>query len=199
MKTKKDECIVDGYNSRPREMINQVLQDLQNKKIELDRETVNEILINTIKLMYVFNSHKYSEHLVDACLPFSVDNMEKIEEKSQEIMLDPEIEKTLLKSQSSTNNVNERIKRVKEIIGYFSFFECVKKLVNMRNVLAHRVLPPRFQNRCYIELLSDERLSNFTELVDESEIALMDEQTKQILSNVAYIGEINEILDKKFS
>ena len=82
---------------------------------------------------------------------------------------------------------------------YFSFFECVKKLVNMRNVLAHRVLPPRFQDRCYIELLSDERLSNFTELVDESEIALMDEQTKQILSNVAYIGQINEILDKKFS
>lgn len=117
VKTKKDECVVNGYNSRPREMINTVLQDLQNKKIELDKDTVCKILTNTIQLMQVFNEHKYSEHLVDACLPFSIDNMERIVEKSQEIMNDDEIEKTLLKSQSSTNNVNDRIKRIKELIG----------------------------------------------------------------------------------
>lgn len=116
VKTNQDECYVEGYNSRPRDMINLVLQDLQNKKITIERETVENILNNTIELMKLFNTHKYSEHLVDACIPFSNEKMDTIIEKAELIEKDEKIKQTLEKSQSSTNNVNDRIKRVKEII-----------------------------------------------------------------------------------
>lgn len=116
MKTDVEECIVKEYNSRPREMINQVLQDLQNKKSCIDKNTVEKLLNNTIELMKIFENQKYMEHLVDACIPFSLKYMDLIRKKSQIIVEDPMLLKTFEKSQASTNNVNGRIERIKEII-----------------------------------------------------------------------------------
>ena len=105
------------------------------------------------------------------------------------------------------NKINNAEKMVEKLIfevqsiqssrQVYPLFECIKKLVNMRNVLAHQVSPPKFQARCYIELLSDERICELIEVIDESDVRLMDEQTKQIASNIAYINKINEILNCK--
>lgn len=78
----------------------------------------------------------------------------------------------------------------------YPFNDCVKKLINMRNILAHEVISPKFKNREVIELLSDERIIEKIDIVEEGEVGKMDEQTKQIFSNIAYIDKIYKQLEK---
>ncbi len=107
---------VIGYNSRPREMINDVLYKLQTKQIKLEKENILKIIEQTIQLLIRFSSNSHKQYMVDACIHFAVLNPKKIMEKSNEIENDNIIQESLEKSPSTTTNVNSRIKRVNEII-----------------------------------------------------------------------------------
>lgn len=116
LQTNEELEVVNGYNSRPREMINDVLYKLQIKEISLEKEIIYNIINQTIKLLIRFASHSSKQYLVDSCIHFAVLNPEKFMEKSMEIESDPEINESLIKSPSTTTNVNLRIKRVKAIL-----------------------------------------------------------------------------------
>lgn len=108
--------VVIGYNSRPREMINNVLCKLQNKEIIIQPAVLISIIEQTIQLMIRFSENPAKHYLVDACIHFAVLNPQKFLEKSKQIEEDSQIVMSLEKSPSTTTNVNLRIKRVSEIL-----------------------------------------------------------------------------------
>ncbi len=107
---------VKNYNSRPREMINNVLLELQKGIIPTRLEEIEAILLYTLKLKRLLFSSNDREFLIDACINFAIIDWEKLEKKLTVILNDEEIKSTFSKSSSTTSNVNKRLKRVIEIM-----------------------------------------------------------------------------------
>lgn len=110
------EKVVKTYNSRPRDMINMVLQKLQKGEVKIAPEEVNAILETTIELLDKLYDNPNKDYLVDACIPFVVTQKEKLYEKLNIIVSDDEIINTFVKSAQTTSNVNKRLERVIEIM-----------------------------------------------------------------------------------
>ncbi len=108
--------VVNGYNSRPREMINSALQELQ-KEVLIKEEVVYEILNGTIDLLDNLKDINSKNYIVDACIPFIVSQKENLFKKLDDIKEDEKINSTFLKSPATTKNVNYRFERVIEILG----------------------------------------------------------------------------------
>jgi uncharacterized membrane protein len=115
-RSENETASVKGYNSRPREMINNVLQDIQRKRIQIEKSKVLQIIEETIQLMLCLKEFKDSQYLLDACIYFAVEEKELFYKKLPQIMMDQEILETFEKSASTTSNVNQRWKRVCEIM-----------------------------------------------------------------------------------
>lgn len=109
--------IITGYNSRPREMINDVLASIQSHKIEISEADVANILNATFQLCLAYNDSQYMHHLVDASIYFAAKDLEKFREFVPVIMEDQTILDSLAKSATTTSNVNARFKRIHEIVG----------------------------------------------------------------------------------
>lgn len=116
IKTDKVNNLVTGYNSRPREMINETLQGLQNRSIEISPEKIILIAEKTIELMKIMKKEKNKDYIIDACIPF-IEKWEKILSKIEIIKTDELIKNSLERSPSTTSNVNLRVKRINEILG----------------------------------------------------------------------------------
>ena len=116
IKSDIDNNIVNEYNSRPREMINSVLQEAQNNPSMIASETVNKILDVTIELKKCLKGIFGEDYIINACIPFSVDYSQSLMDSLDIIKSDNVISSTLEKSASTTTNVNKRLKRIKEII-----------------------------------------------------------------------------------
>lgn len=110
-----EDVVVEKYNSRPREMINNVLQDFQNRKEILEKEKIQEILNKTLELLNLLKETENKEYIIDACIPF-VENWDALLGKLDDIKNDIEINGTFVKSPATTVNVNKRLERVKGIL-----------------------------------------------------------------------------------
>lgn len=106
-----------GYNSRPREMINGVLAGLQNNGAALNDERLQAILNATVQLCLAFGDTSNRDHLVDASIYFAANDLESFLEKVPLIKEDEVIKETLIKSATTTSNVNARFRRIHEIVG----------------------------------------------------------------------------------
>ena len=109
--------IVDGYNSRPREMINNVLYGIQKGEIVISSEELETILVSTLELKEkLIDNTDGADYIIDACIPFVVRNKELVYEKLETIINNPKIKESLLKSPATTSNVNARLKEVCDIM-----------------------------------------------------------------------------------
>ena len=117
LRSNPDKGIVDGYNSRPRDMINNVLQDIQKGNVTISEENLLLLLNATIQLRHNYGTIPNSDYIIDAIIPF-IDSIGAPEDipNLEEIFTDDLIKKTLKKSPATTSNVNERLRRVKEIL-----------------------------------------------------------------------------------
>lgn len=116
LKTDDERNIVEGYNSRPRDMINDVLYQLQINKQLLSTDLIKTIIEETIQLLILLDDFQYKQYMIDSCIHFAVLNPSKIIEKMEEILNCPEIIASLEKSPSTTTNVNLRVKKINEIL-----------------------------------------------------------------------------------
>lgn len=116
VQTNIKEGIINEYNSRPREMINDVLSRFQNKSLSLEESKVESILKNTVQLLLMFESQEQKSYLVDMCIYFAVKDYSKLEAKFDTIISDPVIKETFEKSVATTSNVNKRLARMIEIM-----------------------------------------------------------------------------------
>lgn len=115
-KSNLNDSIVEDYNSRPRDMINNVLEKLQKKEIDISDSDIHTILNKTIELSSMLKDNKYKEYFIDTLIPFTTTKWEVICEKFKEIIENPFILKTFEKSPATTTNVNDRLKYVNLII-----------------------------------------------------------------------------------
>ena len=107
--------VVNGYNSRPREMINDVLHDIQQDEIVINHGDLQIILDSTIELEELLQKESGRECLIDAMIPFVVGGYD-VKDKLHDVLEDNEIKQTFVKSATTTTNVNKRLKRVKELL-----------------------------------------------------------------------------------
>lgn len=117
-KTDISKGIVNDYNSRPREMINNVLQSYQKNSDIIQDETVNIILEKTLELLRIFKNNQFSEYFIDALIPFSIKYWELICKNIDIIKNDETLNSTFVKSPSTTTNINNRVARIAEILNY---------------------------------------------------------------------------------
>lgn len=112
-----DSCVVEGYNSRPRDMINNVLQDIQKGAISIDKEKLLLLLHTTLRLRSFYAGIPNADYVIDALIPFVdlICNEAKISDLT-DIFTDTSVIKTLEKSPATTSNVNERLCRVKQLL-----------------------------------------------------------------------------------
>ncbi len=117
LRSSVEKGVVEGYNSRPRDMINNVLQDVQKGSVSIEREKLLLLLNATLKLKSLFGSILNADYVIDAIIPF-VDRLDTDEEiaKTEAIFSDALVKKTLEKSPATTSNVNARLRRVKELL-----------------------------------------------------------------------------------
>lgn len=112
-----EEGVVKGYNSRPRDMINNVLQEIQKGSTTIDKDTLISLLTKTLALRKQFGGVPNTDYVIDALIPFILKMDEaKLSEKAREVFDDKEVIATLQKSPATTSNVNARLFRVKQLI-----------------------------------------------------------------------------------
>lgn len=77
----------------------------------------------------------------------------------------------------------------------FSFYDCVIRLLNMRNILAHEMVNIQFKDKDLIELLSFDQLEaqNFG-ILQNYDIRKMDDMTQYIASNLVYMRKLIAML-----
>lgn len=86
------------------------------------------------------------------------------------------------------NFVVESVQRTTTV---FDFYDCVIRLLNMRNKLAHEVVDLQFKDRDLIELLSHEQIAREPfDLLQNYDIRKMDDMTLYIASNIVYIRKL---------
>lgn len=114
--TDTNSCIVKNYNSRPKQMIDNILQSFQKKEISLNEDIIEKILDNTIELVKLFKENPDKEYLIDACIAFSILDWSKLKKNINKIVNDENIKKTFLKSKATTSNVNKRVAIIKSLL-----------------------------------------------------------------------------------
>lgn len=108
--------VVVGYNSRPRDMINRTLQEIQNKQNKINDNDLEKILEGTLILLEVLKNTSGRDYILNACIPYIVSQEEDLLEKISIIATDGEMLESLNKSAGTTSNVNKRLLRVKQLL-----------------------------------------------------------------------------------
>lgn len=104
----------------------------------------------------------------------------------------------IFKYSSCIEAFNFNIKSIRQATTEFSFYDCVIRLLNMRNRLAHEVMDLHFKNQDLIELLSYEQIEKESyELLKNYDLQLIDDMTQYIASNIVYIRKILSVLEAK--
>lgn len=83
------------------------------------------------------------------------------------------------------------VESVQRTTTVFTFYDCVIRLLNMRNKLAHEVANLQFKDRDLIELLSYEQIAQEPfDLLQNYDVRKMDDMTLYVASNIVYIRKL---------
>ncbi len=108
--------IVSDYNSRPRDMINNVLYGLQHGTYSITDKDLNDVLQLTLDLKVRLKNVEGADYIIDACIPFGIKYKDKLNAKIDTIRTDVDIQNSLPKSPATTSNVNARLEKVYNIL-----------------------------------------------------------------------------------
>lgn len=100
---------VEDYNSRPREMINTVLQKLQKHELTIEDDHIDSILEKTVILKKLLKENPNKEYIIDSIIPFVIDKWDIIENKLKNLVETKEYRETFTISPATTTNVNARL------------------------------------------------------------------------------------------
>lgn len=115
VKSDVEKCVVNEYNSRPRDMINSVLQSAQSDPDFLSNDILDKILKFTLNFKSLYNNISGNDYILNACIPF-INEYEIILSKGDALVSDNDICNTLNQSAPKTSYVNARLQRVKNLI-----------------------------------------------------------------------------------
>lgn len=127
-------------------------------------------LVSKITSMNYKSNEKFSEVSINQILKF--DRNRKIIDKFQ-----------------------DKVQSLQRKTDVYDFHDSAIKLLNMRNILSHELNDCKFKNKDIIEVLSLEKIeSNNIESLQNFDLNLMDDATKQIFSNFVYMYKMIEML-----
>lgn len=97
----------------------------------------------------------------------------------------------IFKSNNSLKAFNFNVESIQRSTTEYSFYDCVIRLLNMRNILAHEVVDLQFKDKDLVELLSHEQISQEPfEILQNFDIHKMDNMTLYIASNIVFIRKL---------
>lgn len=70
LRSDKENGRVKGYNSRPRDMINNVLQEIQKGTVTIEEKELTVLLSKTLELKKQFGNTPNTDYVIDAIVPF---------------------------------------------------------------------------------------------------------------------------------
>ncbi len=117
----EEKLIVEKYNSRPRELINNVLASFQKKSNnpftrDISEVPIDDILNKTLEILEYFKETESEQYYLECCIKIAVDSPERYTKIKKLIKEDDEIKETFIKSKATTSQVNTRIERVYSIL-----------------------------------------------------------------------------------
>lgn len=89
---------------------------------------------------------------------------------------------------------DKKIDSIQRKMIQFNCNDCLIKLLEMRNVLAHKILDLNFKEKHIIETLTKDRIKENLEMDFNIDSNLLDETLIQIYSNIVYMKIIKEII-----
>ena len=90
--------------------------NFQKKSITIENETIQILLDTTLKLRRELKDTPNADYLIDALIPFAINQNQTIFERINDIISNDEIQSTFEKSPATTSNVNFRLKCVFNIL-----------------------------------------------------------------------------------
>lgn len=91
---------------------------------------------------------------------------------------------------------NFSIDSIRNSIKSISFYDCIIRLINMRNILAHELTNLTFNEKDIVEMLSINQISEESfNLLKNYDLSIMDDTTQCIASNIVYIRKLILKLD----
>lgn len=97
----------------------------------------------------------------------------------------------MLKKKPQLEIFNFEIQSIQRSMEVNSFYDCMIRFLNMRNILAHEMSNIQFKNKDIVDLLSDEQLKKQDfGILKNYDIGKMDNMTKYIASNLVYIRKL---------
>ena len=102
----------------------------------------------------------------------------------------------LFKKESCIRAFDFEIQSIQRVTTTYSFYDCVTRLLNMRNVLAHEMVNLQFKDKHLIELLTIDQLGaqNF-KILQNFDVGKMDNMTQYIASNLVYMLKLISVLE----
>lgn len=97
----------------------------------------------------------------------------------------------IFKNNNCLEAFNFSVESIQHSTNVYSFYDCMGRLISMRNKLAHEVVQLHFRDQDLIELLSYEQIAQeFFDVLPNYDIQKMDNMTLYIASNIVYIRKL---------
>ena len=168
---------------------------LEKKIRQVFEISVPDLPTKTRQQLYFYYGGKigsyieYEAHVIKTnCLNYKEDELFK------ELSINQIIK--IFKNTSCIEAFNFNVESMRQSTTVYSFYDCVIRLLNMRNKLAHEVMDLHFKNQDLIELLSFEQIGKDRfELLKNYDLQLIDDMTLYIASNMVFMRIIINKLD----
>lgn len=179
-------------------MIYEFLKDYN--RLEKVIRKIFEDSLSSLPDKIIYQLHFYNGSRLGACIDFQNDaaklNIVKFDENEtfHELKIHQIIK--LFRKNSCLNAFELTVPSVQRTATEYSFYDCVLRLLHMRNILAHEMVDLTFTNADLIELLSIEQIEsqNF-EILKNYDIHRMDNMTQYIASNLVYMRKLIDMLE----
>lgn len=174
-----------------------VVFDFLNEYNRLEQEirrafenSIPALPLKVLKQLYFYYGGKigtYIEYESQTLKLSSIDFQEN--EHFKELSINQIIK--IFKNNTSVEAFNFSVESIQHSTTEYSFYDCVIRLLNMRNKLAHEVMHLKFADRDLIELLSYEQISQEPfNLLQNFDVQKMDDMTRYIASNIVYMRKL---------
>lgn len=181
-----------------------VVFDFLNEYNRLEQEirrafenSIPSLPLKVLKQLYFYYGGKigtYIEYESQTLKLSSVDFQEN--EHFKELSINQIVK--IFKNNTSVEAFNFSVESIQHSTTEYSFYDCVIRLLNMRNKLAHEVMHLKFADRDLIELLSYEQISQEPfNLLQNFDVQKMDDMTRYIASNIVYMRKLVSKLESK--
>lgn len=122
-------------------------------------------------------------------------NFQTFKYKSNEKFNDFTLKSLLDFCKSEDIHIFDNFSSLKSKMTNINFYDFIKSLIEMRNVLAHEISSPSFTSKHFLELLPDKLLSDYLDSCNlKYDINDLNQNSKEILSNIIYIQYFEKLV-----